>query len=749
MKKFSVRMLTWLLALVMAFSGVAMAETATPAEATAIEAVGTQSTVETITVAAEYLGSMLNASVVLGTDEDGCQQMTVTAPYLEDTLFVQFGEKVIVVRYGENAVELSTDVVGEALGMLTYMSYGMDMATAKALYAYASSSDAQMDEALLSSILNTEMTRLLNLVMERGLLQMTENGGFEVNATVEDMVSLLAEYLTRASADANLMASLSQLRVWSYFGIDPQTLPAQMAAMAEAMKAEPLTGISGSLRIAILAQDQMSLTFDLKVDACNAEIHAAAEFNGEQLVADLHMSANDNALNVQLTIGGGYNPTMLLNVACEVGGKSFALNCTANEDGVNAEFNLTEANAASEATASEIATSRVLFNGTLTAGEKGLALSVSAMNGGYLTFRMTEESYDEYRTSLAFNLGGVVLDADIHTDYDLFEMKANLKVADTSVRLTLNVNDDDVDGRLDMVADTDAITITLHGRDDVFTINGFGRADDVALSMNMMIIETYRGYEGTFTIDMTDDEVLTSVDGSLTFDDERYAYEYTILQNGQEITRCTYELTAEGIKSEMITAGTIQRTETTFERTATGMNLNGTVKSYVVDESGAETEANCVYTNVVIDGVNFTCDMSVKVGELANAVPIMSYSGTAITEENRLAYRIDMNLYGQTLYLEAGLIREEPEMKDEIRGRLYLTVGMGDQGESRIDLPFSVVLTETLTDIKLALEATQNGVTESVGSLSVKLETVTLEAAPAHVTGTPITAEQLLQLLAQ
>lgn len=745
MKKFSVRMLTWLLALVMAFSGVAMAETATPAEATAIETVGTQSTVETITVAAEYLGSMLNASVVLGTDEDGCQQMTITAPYLEDTLFVQFGEKVIVVRYGENAVELSTDVVGEALGMLTYMSYGMDMATAKALYAYASSSDAQMDEALLSSILNTEMTRLLNLVMERGLLQMTENGGFEVNATVEDMVSLLAEYLTRASADANLMASLSQLKVWSYFGIDPQTLPAQMAAMAEAMKAEPLTGISGSLRIAILAQDQMSLAFDLKVDACNAEIHAAAEFNGEQLVADLHVSANDNALNAQLTIGGGYNPTMLLNVACEMGGKSFALNGIANEDGVNVEFNLTEANAASE----DATAKTVLFNGTLTAGEKGLALSVNTMNGKYLTFSMTEESYDEYRASLALNLGGVVLDADIHTDYDLFEMEANLKVADTSVRLTLNVDDDDVDGRLDMVADTDAITITLHGRDDVFTINGFGRADDVALSMNVMILETYRGYEGTFTIDMTDDEVLTNVDGSLTLDDERYAYEYTILQNGQEITRCTYEWTAEGIKSEMITAGTIQRTETTFEYTATGMNLNGTVKSYVVDESGAETEASCVYTNVVIDGVNFTCDMSVKIGELANAVPIMSYSGTAITEENRLAYRVDMNLYGQTLYIEAGIIEEEPEMEDEIRGRLYLAVGMGDQGESRIDLPFSAVLTETLTDIKLALEATQNGVTESVGSLSVKLETVALEAAPAHVTGTPITAEQLLQLLAQ
>ena len=745
MKKFSVRMLTWLLALVMAFSGVAMAETATPAEATAIEAAGTQNTVETLTVAAEYLGEMLNASVMLGTDEDGCQQITVTAPYLEDTLLVQFGERAIAARYGENAVELSYDVLSEALGMVSYMSYGMDMETAKALYAYASSSDAQMDEVLLQPILNTEMTRLLNLVMERGLLQMTENGGFEVNATVEDMVFLLAEYLTRASADANLMASLSQLRVWSYFEIDPQTLPAQMAAQAEVLKTHPLTGISGGLHIAILAQDQMSLTLDLAVEACNVEIHAAAEFNGEQLVADLHASVDDNALNVQLTIGGGYNPTILLNVACEVGGKCFALNSIANEDGMNAEFNLTEANAASE----DATAKTVLFNGTLTAGEEGLALSANTMNGGYLTFSMTEESYDEYRTSFAFNLGGVVLDADIHTDYDLFEMEASLKIADTSVRLTLNVNDNDVDGRLDMVADTDAITITLHGRDDVFTINGFGRADDVALSMNVMIVETYRGYEGTFTIDMTDDEVLTSIDGSLMLDDERYTYEYTIRQNGQEITRCTYELTAEGIKSEMITAGTIQRTETTFERTATGMNLNGTVKSYVVDESGAETETSCVYTNVVIDGVNFTCDMSVKAGESANAVPIMSYSGTAITEENRLAYRIDMNLYGQALYLEAGLIREEPETEDEIRGRLYLAAGMGDQGESRIDLPFSAVLTETLTDIKLALEATQNGVTESIGSLSVKLETVTLEAAPAHVTGTPITAEQLLQLLAQ
>ena len=49
MKKYSVRMLTWLLALVMTFSGMAMAETATPAETTAVAAAEEPITVTTIT----------------------------------------------------------------------------------------------------------------------------------------------------------------------------------------------------------------------------------------------------------------------------------------------------------------------------------------------------------------------------------------------------------------------------------------------------------------------------------------------------------------------------------------------------------------------------------------------------------------------------------------------------------------------------------------------------------------------------
>ena len=234
MKKYSVRMLTWLLALVMAFSGMAMAETATPAETTAIAAAEEPITVTTITAAAEYLGTILNASVELGTDEDGCRQITVNAPYLQDTLFVQLGESAVVVRYGGEAVELSYDVLNEALGMYSFMSYGLDAETAKKLYTYMNSGDAQQDELVWQSILNTEMNRLLSLVMERGLFRMTEEGGFEINATVQDVVSLFAEYLTRAAADAQLSAALSQLKMWDYMGTDAatgtQALLAQMTA---------------------------------------------------------------------------------------------------------------------------------------------------------------------------------------------------------------------------------------------------------------------------------------------------------------------------------------------------------------------------------------------------------------------------------------------------------------------------------------------------------------------------------------
>lgn len=710
MKKYSVRMLTWLLVLVMAFSGMAMAETATPAEATA-EA---PNTVTTITAAAEYLGTILNASVELGTDEDGCQQITVNAPYLQDTLFVQLGESAVVVRYGGEAVELSYDVLSEALGMYSYMSSGLDAETAKKLYTYVNGGDAQQDELVWQSILNTEMNRLLSLVMERGLFRMTEEGGFEINATVQDVVSLFAEYLTRAAADAQLADALSQLKLWACMGTDAatgtQALLAQMTAKAEALKANPLTGVSGGLQVSILSQGSMTLNFDLKVDACATEIHAEMVFDGEQLIASVRVN---------------------------VGGKCFTLSATANEDGLNVEFHMVET--------SETAEETTLLEGKLTYSDEEFTLEINTAAGGHLSFSLTEESYDEYRAAFACAVGDFALDAEIHTDYDVFEMESNLKFDGAKIRLTLNVNDDVVDGKLDMMGGEDYLTINLHGSDDVFTLNGFGKVSGDTFSVNALYVDTYRGFEGTFNVDVIEEEDVSSIEGSMTYEEgKRYAYDYTILVNGEVATRCTYEATPEGIKSTTVEGDTITQAETTFERTASGMKIDGTTRTYTVDADGEQTELSCVYITATVDGVNFVCDVSVKVMGMEEAMPLMQITGTAIDEENRLAYRIDVDVQGQTMYIECGAIEEASENENDVCGRLYLATNANGT-EDRIDLSF--VLTDT--GIKLALESTSGGVTQSVGSLSVNVETVVPETAPAHVTGTPLTTEQLLQLFAQ
>ena len=600
MKKYSVRMLTWLLALVMAFSGMAMAETATPAETTAIAAAEEPITVTTITAAAEYLGTILNASVELGTDEDGCRQITVNAPYLQDTLFVQLGESAVVVRYGGEAVELSYDVLNEALGMYSFMSYGLDAETAKKLYTYMNSGDAQQDELVWQSILNTEMNRLLSLVMERGLFRMTEEGGFEINATVQDVVSLFAEYLTRAAADAQLSAALSQLKMWDYMGTDAAT--------------------------------------------------------GTQ------------ALLAQMTAAGGY-----------------------------------------------------------------------------LYIRLEKVDYDEYRVTFGCVAGEFALDADTYIGYDTFVLEANLMLADAKARLTLGMDDDDMDGKLDIMGGEDYLTINLHGSDDVFTLNGFGRVSGDTFSVNALFVDTYRGLEGTFNIDVIEEDDITSIEGSVTYEEgRRYAYDYTILVNGEVATRCTYELTPEGLKSVTITDSTVQRTEATAERTATGMKAVATTQTNSIGADGAETEGMTTGYTLTVDGVNFVCDVSVKMMGMEEAMPLMQITGTAIEEENRLAYRIDVDVQGQTMYIEGGIIEEEPENEDDVCGRLYLATNANGT-EDRIDLSFSL----TDTGIKLALESTENGVAQSVGSLSVNVETVVPETAPAHVTGTPLTTEQLLQLFAQ
>ncbi|MDO4386929.1 MAG: hypothetical protein Q4E18_13125 [Clostridia bacterium] len=710
MKKYSVRMLTWLLVLVMAFSGMAMAETATPAEATA-EA---PNTVTTITAAAEYLGTILNASVELGTDEDGCQQITVNAPYLQDTLFVQLGESAVVVRYGGEAVELSYDVLSEALGMYSYMSSGLDAETAKKLYTYVNGGDAQQDELVWQSILNTEMNRLLSLVMERGLFRMTEEGGFEINATVQDVVSLFAEYLTRAAADAQLADALSQLKLWACMGTDAatgtQALLAQMTARAEALKANPLTGVSGGLQVSILSQGSMTLNFDLKVDACATEIHAEMVFDGEQLIASVRVN---------------------------VGGKCFTLSAAANEDGLNVEFRMTETSATAE--------EKTLLEGKLTYSEKEFMLKIDTAAGGYLYIRLEEVDYDEYRVTFGCVAGEFALDADTYIGYDTFVLEANLMLADAKARLTLGMDDDDMDGKLDMMGGEDYLTINLHGSDDVFTLNGFGKVSGDTFSVNALYVDTYRGFEGTFNVDVIEEEDVSSIEGSMTYEEgKRYAYDYTILVNGEVATRCTYEATPEGIKSTTVEGDTITQAETTIERTASGMKIDGTTRTYTVDADGEQTELSCVYITATVDGVNFVCDVSVKVMGMEEAMPLMQITGTAIDEENRLAYRIDVDVQGQTMYIEGGVIEEASENENDVCGRLYLATNANGT-EDRIDLSF--VLTDT--GIKLALEATSGGITQSIGSLSVNVETVVPETAPAHVTGTLLTTEQLLQLFAQ
>lgn len=741
MKKHSIRILTWLLVLVMALGGMATAESVQSVMTT----VTTQSAVTTITAAAEYLGEMMNLSVQTGTDEDGCQQIAITVPGLEDTLLVQIGESAVVVRYGEDAVELSYDVLSEALSVYSYMASGLDAETAKTLYAYVNGGDAQQDEIVLGSILNTELNRLLALVIERGLLVMADNGGFEINVTVENVVSLLAEYLSRAAADEALAASLSQLKLWSYMGADGQTgaqaLLAQMAAAAETLKAQPLTGISGSLHVAILAQNQMNLTFDLKADECAADIHAEAAFDGEQLTAGLRANVNGQALELGFSLND--DAEMLLTVAHEGDGKRFDLTGTANDDGMNVEFRM-----ASSAT--ETTEEAVLWNGALTIGEDAFSLDVNTASGSRLLFSFAEETYHEYRIAFALACGSFALDADVHSDYDVFELEASLKTSDTTAHLTLNTEDyDETTGKLDIVSGGDSITLNLHGRDDVYTLNGFCSADDAAFSVNAQLIETYRGYDGFLIFDARDEDGAYGIESTMSLTNDSFTFDSRAFENAEVVGTCHYEWTEKGLTYETVSDGVVQRSEYTYEYTATGMKTTGTTKTFVLDESGAETEYSCVYTDYIIDGVNFSYDMRVKITGMEEAAALMSFSGKTITEENRIAYRIDMDLQGQTAYLEAGIINEGSENEDEIRGRLYLAGGTAGEDEGSIALPFSVTTTDTLTEIHLALESTDNGVTESVGSLSLKVEAVIPETAPAHVTGVPITADQLLQLFAQ
>lgn len=174
---------------------------------------------------------------------------------------------------------------------------------------------------------------------------------------------------------------------------------------------------------------------------------------------------------------------------------------------------MTETSAAAEET--------TLLEGKLTYSEKEFTLEIDTAAGGRLSFSLMQEGYDEYRAAFACAVGEFALDADIHTGYDVFEMEANLKFDGAKVRLTLNVDDDDMDGKLDIMGGEDYLTINLHGSDDVFTLNGFGRVSGDTFSVNALFVDTYRGLEGTFNIDVIEEDDITSIEGSVTYEEGR------------------------------------------------------------------------------------------------------------------------------------------------------------------------------------------------------------------------------------
>lgn len=247
--------------------------------------------------------NLFSAMLNEGTDEDGCETVSVSANLLGQAIsaFIQASGAQITVGSGEMAYTVTADALSAAL-----TSVIAQLVPAQ-IIAYVTGGAFSQDMQVISYVAMSEANRLMGIAAQAGFVTMSAEGDMVIAVDADMLIDLAAEYLTQVSADERVLSYLTSTTIWGLAGLPEATVLSQFAAMLgeqlAAMDADML-GIAAEVQITVNASGSLQLeaegwlggngfTVDAAYDESGISAELSAMVNGEEYSFDFSFDGTD------------------------------------------------------------------------------------------------------------------------------------------------------------------------------------------------------------------------------------------------------------------------------------------------------------------------------------------------------------------------------------------------------------------------------------------------------------------------
>lgn len=776
MRKIFTRLFSVVLALVMVFSMAASAQ------------------VERTQIKINTPQGMFDAALITGYDADGCEQIILESTQLGRMLLQADGEALTFGSDASGYLTIDAEELREAITTIVYMiTEELPLEDIFNVINYISGPMFEEDSMVVAAFISNELNRFAAVAAQMGLIVVSENGDLTVEATYEEMIKLFAGYLAALSADADSISLALSLNLFNVMGVDTTPAAAQIPVMlqsiAQNLEASAAYAQEGGLKIFISAEGAMEavvtvvqgsvvFAYELKADANGSSVKASvtegayyaeavfyADANGVGCTADLKV--DEYVVDIDFTLGSeGYNLNGIINVPVLHG----TMNGMSNAEKSEFNMDITDGD-----------TSCVI---KAYSDLKGESFSMNAASDGRIAVYEYDFDYenDEYTLKINNNFGyqpvklvAEYFDGELYVDYS-GNGKTILLTGSKAYRLNANwsnyYNNYSLNGTLrfnegiSFVGEltesgyaNNVLNFDFAVNNGTFTAKLYDNPKNAEFSIEYTLTEN--GIVGT-------EEAIMYFSSTETMKSVR-SFSYDFVNNEYIINvEATMIDSANGLEMTLPASLIIKDGLFEFKCSIDGMEyrvfLEDAIENGILTAKGGFTGGMMQDPSVVQELVAFALAMNLDTlvhdatltAPIADLLVSSSFDGSVYTfvynvdgarveatarmveEENDLYLLIEINANGMPVVAKIGM-----KMLSENEVKFYAeATANGETIGAAINL--SAVETATSTGITAALEVTAYGQTQQLGSVSLTHEVA--DIALEHVEGTPITAEQLVEV---
>ncbi len=706
--------------------------------------------VEAVTVRAKlnYLEQQFDAALTLTSDEDGCSVIKYEGSDFQGAitnLLIQLGMDTIVIDTGDGAMEIKAADMALAIEKLMSDINGEQSFDFGKVYTYMNT-QLEADAQYITTILSSEVSRLMMLSMQNGLLTYSSDGSIMFSATLSQMCDLVSAYLTGIANDPVSLSLIKELKLWEAFDIDASQfevmLPSMLLDFAEQVKKIPSMRMFGDVQINILADG--SVTLKVNFSSSDISFNVSGQFNAQNSKLTADVLADDVVMN--------------LTFASDASSTSVSFDASASDD---------EYLKASFKTDFETTTVSAVYRD---GDDDAWQAEFNAVNGVgkgnlYLYKGYDYDSYGYYNSDYASAYGDLFFDLNkcefaldfMNDNYGrAFEIGASYRdeAFDFEFVQSSSYGDLEFCHKLNIAGNRLLYKGIING-DYVNTIDVSAVFDDDNLYADISVFLEGGVYvSGSVQCDMRNTELtfdLSVYAGDVVFVTGRLdsrTYEVTIRANGTEAKLFgTYsymngvfdlygELSAkmQGVSDAALTAG----------KYAFYLNLNNAIPTYNLSFNAFDVPRNplneLASLESYFDGKTWYLDMT------QGGVSTMSITANLVDLPDEKSIEINMTQNESVTKIVAG-VRDMLDTATGSSGTLFFEQYADDEQLQAFEIPFAITTTDNNHySFKADVNVPMYGEVFTV--LGADIDVSAEYAAPEkHVSGTPLSVDEIYAML--